>query len=98
MDTVEAQSTGDPAVTGTSRTERVGLETATHSIRGTVSLPLQGYRARFSDYLNRGDIDYISLTDVERAPLGGGTAEHHSFLAVAREAVLFGFPLEDENG
>ncbi len=95
MNTTEAYGPDRAGVGGTNRTERVGVETATHSIRGTVSLPQQGYRARFSDYLNRADVDYISLTDAERVPLEGGAPETHSFLAVARSTVLFGYPLDE---
>ena len=73
------------------------METATHLIRGTITLPREGYRARFSDLLNRNDIDYLSLTDAERVPLEGGEPTTYGFLAVARSAVVFGYPLEDEN-
>ena len=97
MDRTASHSTADSVTPEASRTERVGLETATYSIRGTITLPLQGYRARFSDYLHRDDIDYISLTDAERVPLEGGVPMRHAFLAVARNAVGFGYPLEDEN-
>jgi hypothetical protein len=79
------------------RTERVAVETATHLIRGTITLPREGHRARFSDLLNRNDIDYLSLIDAERVPLGGGEPNTYGFLAVARSAVVFGYPLEDEN-
>lgn len=84
----------DPVTSEAKRTERVGVETATHSVTGTVTLPVDGYRARFSDYLNRQDIEYISLTDAQKTPLGGGPAESHAFLAVARKAVVFGYTLE----
>ncbi|MDX6589643.1 MAG: hypothetical protein QOI84_917 [Solirubrobacterales bacterium] len=79
------------------RTERVAVETATHLIRGSIALPREGYRARFSDHLNRHDVDYLSLTDAERVPLEGGEPTTYGFLAVARSAVVFGYPLEDEN-
>lgn len=84
----------DPVTSEVKRTERVGLETATHSVTGTVTLPVDGYRARFSDYLNRQDNDYISLTDVQKVPLSGGPTESHAFLAVARRAIVFGYSLD----
>jgi hypothetical protein len=80
------------------RTERVALETATHLVKGIVTLPAQGYRARFSDYLNRQDIDFIALTDVEKAPLGGNPVESYPFLVVARKAVVFGYSLDHDAG
>ncbi len=86
----------DTAESERKRTVRVGLETATHSILGTLTLAPHGYRARFSDHLNRSDIDYVSLTDAEKTPLGGGPTESHPFLAVARKAVVFGYSLEHD--
>lgn len=85
-----------PAAAEPKRTERVAVETATHSVTGTVTLPTQGYRARFSDHLNRPDLDYIALTDAEKAPLAGGAAQHHPFIAIARKAILFGYSLEHD--
>jgi hypothetical protein len=90
----QAGASGDLATSEPRRDERVCIETATHAITGNVSLPLEGYRARFSDYLNRNDVDYLSLTDVERVPLDGGTASRFSFLAVARSTVLFAYPVD----
>jgi Family of unknown function (DUF6812) len=94
----EATAVRDPTTSEAKRTEQVGVETATHSVIGTVTLPADGYRARFSDYLNRQDIDYISLTDVEKTPLSGGSATSHAFLAVARKAIVFGYSLERDAG
>lgn len=74
------------------------METAKHLVTGTVTLPAQGYRARFSDHLNRQDIDYIALTEAEKAPLGGGPTENHGFLVVARRAIVFGYSLEQSAG
>jgi len=77
------------------RSEQVVVETATHVVRGRVSLPTHGYRARFSDLLNRSDLDFLALTDVERTRCSDDSAPtRHSFLAVARGSVLFGYPDE----
>jgi hypothetical protein len=86
----------DPTVAEAMRTERVAVETAKHLVTGTVTLPAHGYRARFSDHLNRQDIDYIALSEAEKTPLGGGPAESHGFLAVARKAIVFGYSLEND--
>jgi hypothetical protein len=79
------------------RRERVALETATHLFKGTITLPADGYRARFSDHLNRSDLAFIALTDVEKVPLGGGPSTRYPFLSVARAAVVAGYQLEDES-
>jgi hypothetical protein len=86
----------DPITSEAKRTERVGVETTSHRVTGVVTLPAEGYRARFSDYLNRHEIAFISLTDVQKVPLGGGETEEHAFLAVARQAIVFGYSLEHE--
>ena len=89
----EKQTLVDTATPEHKRTELVAVETATHVIRGTISLPLEGYRARFSDYLNRADLDFISLTAAEKESLRGGGATRHDYLAVARSSILFAYPL-----
>jgi hypothetical protein len=76
------------------RLERVVLETDRHRIIGDVTLPREGYRSRFSEYLNRGDFDFIPLTNVKLSPLNGGSPETRPFIAVARTHVQLAFPYE----
>lgn len=71
------------------RQERVRLETARHSIVGTVTLARDGYRSRVSDLLNASERDFLTLTDAVVQPLEGGSAERHNFTAVARRHVVF---------
>jgi hypothetical protein len=79
------------------RMERVVLETARHRITGDLTLPREGYRSRISDFLNRGDLDFIPLVNVEVANLSGdhGEPEQHDFLAVARSHIEFAYLLDD---
>jgi hypothetical protein len=80
-----------------SRVERVVLETDRHRIVGDLTLPREGYRSRLSDFLNRGDLDFIPLVNVELTPLGGGNGagpEQRTFLAVARSHIQLAHPLE----
>ena len=77
------------------RVERVVLETDRHRIVGDLTLPREGYRSRLSDFLNRGDLDFIPLVNVELEPIGNGEgSEHRSFLAVARAHIQLAHPLE----
>jgi hypothetical protein len=76
------------------RTERIVLETDRHRIVGDVTLPREGYRSRLSDYLNRGDLDFIPIVNAELEPLNGGAPERRSFVAVARTHVQLAFPYE----
>ena len=66
------------------RIERVVLETSQNRIIGDLTLPREGYRSRLSDFLNRGDLDFIPLVNVEVAPIAGGEFAKRSFLAVGR--------------
>jgi hypothetical protein len=74
------------------RVERVILETDRHVISGDLTLPREGYRSRLSDFLNRGDLDFIPLVNVEISPMGNGAApERRSFIAVARMHVQLAY-------
>ena len=79
-----------------SRVERVVLETDRHRIVGDLTLPKEGYRSRLSDFLNRGDLDFIPLVNVEMTPVSGNgaTPEQRSFLAVARSHIQLAHPIE----
>jgi hypothetical protein len=81
-----------------SRTERVVLETDRHRIVGDLTLPKEGHRSRLSDFLNRGDLDFIPLVNVELTPLdsNGAAPVRRKFLAVARAHVELAHPLERE--
>jgi hypothetical protein len=81
-----------------SRVERVVLETDRHLIVGDLTMPREGYRSRLSDFLNRGDLDFIPLVNVELTPLdtNGAGPEKRPFLAVARSHIMLAHPLERE--
>ncbi len=78
------------------RVERVVLETDRHRIIGDVTLPREGYRSRLSEYLNRGDLDFIPMVNAELTPLNGGSPETRSFVAVARTHVQLAFPYDED--
>jgi hypothetical protein len=79
-----------------SRVERVVLETDRHRIVGDLTMPREGYRSRLSDFLNRGDLDFIPLVNVELTPLAanGASAELRPFLVVARSHIQLAHPLD----
>jgi hypothetical protein len=67
------------------KVERIVLETDRQRIVGDVTMPREGYRSRLSDYLNRGDMDFIPLANAVITPIGGaGAAEELDFVAVGR--------------
>jgi uncharacterized protein DUF6812 len=75
------------------RRERVVFETDRHLIVGDVTLPPEGYQSRFSDAVNRADVAFIPLLEVEISPLGGGEAKRHDFILLAKEHVRLAYPL-----
>lgn len=77
------------------RVERVQFETDRHLIVGNVTLPPEGYQSRFSDSLNRPDIPFIPVVDVEVTPLEGGEVVKRDFMVVGKAHVRSAFPIEE---
>ena len=79
-----------------SRVERVVFETDRHWIVGDLTLPKEGYRSRLSDFLNRGDLDFIPLVNVEISSLDaqGHDPELKPFMAIARGHIQLAYPLD----
>lgn len=82
-------------VTGPKRTERVVFETDRHLVAGDVVLPSNGYQSRLSDAINREDVAFIRLTDVELVPLGEGQTTRHEFLLLAKAHIRLAHPARD---
>ena len=78
------------------RIEKIVLETARYQIVGELHLPREGYRSRLSDYLNRGDDDFLSIVNAEVS--GEGATRRHEFLAVARSHVQLAYPAAESAG
>ena len=77
------------------RRERVVFETDRHLVVGDVTLPPEGYRSRFSDAVNREDVAFIPLVDVEISPLGGGKTKRRDFLILSKASVMLAYPAEE---
>ena len=75
-----------------SKVERIVLETDRHRIVGDLTLPREGYRSRLSDFLNRGDVDFVPLANAQIRSLEGGAPVARSFIAVARAHVVLAYP------
>jgi len=80
------------------RRERVVFETDRHLVVGNVTLPPDGYQSRFSDVVNRADVGFIPLLDVEITPLAGGEAVRHAFIVLAKEHIRFAYPMGQPSG
>jgi hypothetical protein len=76
------------------RYERISIDTARHRIVGVATLASDGYRSRLSDLLNAPEREFIALTDATVELLDGNSeAEHHDFIAVHRQHVVFAVSL-----
>jgi hypothetical protein len=73
------------------RIERAVLETDRHLIVGDVTLPPEGYQSRFSDALNRGDLDFVPLTNVEITSLETGKVTERPFIVVGKAHIRVAF-------
>jgi hypothetical protein len=78
------------------RQQKVVLETDRHRISGSVTLPTDGYRSRFSDYLNHADREFIALTDAVVAPLGSDEDPVRvEFVVVGRAHIVLAVPQDE---
>lgn len=83
------------ARSGNRRRQRVRFETDRHLIAGDVTLPPEGYQSRFSDAINRPDVAFVPLVDVEITPLDGGVTKKLEFAVVAKAHVRLAYPVEE---
>ena len=76
------------------RRERVVLETDRHLITGDVTLPADGYQSRFSDAINRVDLAFLPLTDVEIVAIDGGEATRRAFVVLGKAHIRLAYPVD----
>jgi hypothetical protein len=76
------------------RVERAAFETDRLLVVGDVTLPPAGYNSRFSDSLNRADLEFIPLTDCEVTLLADGSISHQPFMAVSKCHIRVAYPVE----
>jgi len=75
------------------RVERAVFETDRHLVVGDVTLPPAGYQSRFSDSLNRGDLEFVPLTNVEITSLVDGRVSERPFLVLSKRHIRLSYPL-----
>lgn len=85
----------DGQPTSERRRERVVFETDRHLVVGDLTLPPHGYQSRFSDAINRGDIAFIPIVDVEISPLDGGEVERRDFIVLSKRHVRLAYPIDE---
>lgn len=75
------------------RTERAAFETDLHLVVGDVTLPPAGYQSRFSDSLNRSDLEFVPLTKVEITSLADGKVSERPFIVLNKRHIRVAYPL-----
>jgi hypothetical protein len=76
------------------RVERAAFETDRLLVVGDVTLPPEGYQSRFSDSLNRSEMEFLSLTNCEVTNLADGQTRHQDFLMLSKRHIHLAYPVE----
>ena len=76
------------------RRERAVFETDRHLIAGDVTLPREGYASRLSDSLNRDEIGFIPLTDVEITTTSTGEVTRREFIVLGKSHIKLAYPID----
>jgi hypothetical protein len=77
----------------TKRVERAAFETDRLLVIGDVTLPPEGYQSRFSDSLNRSDLEFLPLTNCEVTSLADGRTHERDFMLLAKRHIRLAYPL-----
>src|ERR1700753_3336380 len=78
------------------RGERAAFETDRLLVVGDVTLPPEGYQSRFSDSLNRAELEFVSLTNCEVTTLTDGTTRRQDFVMLSKRHVRLAYPVGAE--
>jgi hypothetical protein len=79
---------------GRRRVERAVFETDCQIIEGDLTLPPAGYQSRFSDSLNRGDFEFVPLTNAQITSLEDGKVRQLPFLIISKRHIRVAYPVE----
>ena len=71
------------------------FETDRHHVVGDLTLPPEGYQSRFSDAVNRPEVAFIPLLDVEITPLVGGESLRRDFIVLSKEHIRLAYPVDE---
>lgn len=75
------------------RVERAVFETDRQLVTGDVTLPPAGYQSRFSDSLNRDDLEFVPLINVEITSLEDGKVVERPFAVVSKRHIRVAYPV-----
>jgi hypothetical protein len=80
------------------RIERAAFETDRLLVVGDVTLPPEGYQSRFSDALNRDELEFLPLTNCEVTTLADGQTRQQDFLVLSKRHIRVAYPVETAAG
>jgi hypothetical protein len=80
------------------RVQRAAFETDRLLVVGDVTLPPESYQSRFSDSLNRVEVEFISLTACEVTSLADGQTRHQDFLVLSKRHIRVAYPVDSPGG
>lgn len=75
------------------RVERAAFETDQHLVVGDVTLPATGYQSRFSDLINRDELEFLQLTNVEITSLASGRVDERPFVVLSKRHIRLSYPI-----
>ncbi len=76
------------------RVERAVFETDRQLVEGDLILPPTGYQSRFSDSLNRGDFEFVPLTNAKVTALADGKVTELPFMVLSKRHIRVAYPSE----
>lgn len=76
------------------RVERAAFETDRQLVEGDLTLPSAGYQSRFSDALNRGEHEFVPLTNAKVTSLEDGSVSELPFVVLSKRHIRVAYPSE----
>ena len=76
------------------RIERAAFQTDRLLVVGDVTLPPEGYQSRFSDLLNRSDLEFLPLTNCQISSLVDGETRQRDFVMLSKRHIRVAYPVE----
>ena len=94
MDELHGNQVGQDEGRERRRVERAVFETDRQLIEGDLTLPPAGYQSRFSDSLNRGEFEFVPLTNVQVTTLVDGKVSNVPFLVLSKRHIRIAYPTD----
>jgi hypothetical protein len=91
-DVLQDQGGDGPEGRARRRVERAVFETDRQVVEGDLTLPPAGYQSRFSDSLNRGEFEFVPLTNAKVTSLDTGDVSELPFVVLSKRHIRVAYP------